>query len=67
MILTFQLIAKNNGIGSRNGLDDFLDKIRGRRSDSISSVEFEIHEIEREPVVKEVLEIYSAKGTYGSL
>lgn len=45
-------------IGCRNGLDDFLDKIRGRRSDSISSVEFDIHGIEREPVVKEVLEIY---------
>jgi phosphate starvation-inducible PhoH-like protein len=41
-----------------NGLEDFLNKIRGRRSDSISSVEFEKSDIERENVVREVLEIY---------
>lgn len=53
-------------IGMKNGLDDFLNKIRGRRSDSITSVEFDIHGIEREPVVKEVLEIYALGGTGGS-
>jgi phosphate starvation-inducible PhoH-like protein len=41
-----------------NGLEDFLNKFKGRRSDSISSVEFEKEDIEREEVVKEVLEIY---------
>jgi phosphate starvation-inducible PhoH-like protein len=41
-----------------NGLEDFLDKIKGRRSNSISSVEFDKSDIERENVVKEVLEIY---------
>jgi phosphate starvation-inducible PhoH-like protein len=41
-----------------NGLEDFLGKLRGRRSGSISSVEFEKGDIEREDVVKEVLEIY---------
>jgi phosphate starvation-inducible PhoH-like protein len=41
-----------------NGLEDFLDKIKGRRSASISSVEFDKSDIERENVVKEVLEIY---------
>ena len=41
-----------------NGLEDFLGKIRGRRSGSISSVEFDRCDIEREDVVKEVLEIY---------
>lgn len=46
--------------GVKNGLEDFLDKIRGRRSNSISSVEFAIRDIEREEVVKEVLEIYAA-------
>ncbi len=43
---------------SVNGLEDFLDKMRGRRSDSISSIEFDKTNIERENVVKEVLEIY---------
>jgi phosphate starvation-inducible PhoH-like protein len=41
-----------------NGLEDFLNKIKGRRSSSISSVEFDKCDIEREDVVKEVLEIY---------
>jgi phosphate starvation-inducible PhoH-like protein len=41
-----------------NGLEDFLEKIKGRRSDSITSVEFDKTDIERENVVKEVLEIY---------
>lgn len=43
-----------------NGLEDFLDKIRHRRSNSISSVEFHREDIEREDVVKEVLDIYSS-------
>ena len=41
-----------------NGLEDFLNKMKGRRSNSITSVEFEKSDIERENVVKEVLEIY---------
>jgi phosphate starvation-inducible PhoH-like protein len=41
-----------------NGLEDFLNKLKGRRSDSISSVEFDKCDIEREDVVKEVLDIY---------
>lgn len=41
-----------------NGLEDFLDKFRGRRSCSITSVEFDKDDIQREEVVKEVLDIY---------
>ena len=41
-----------------NGLEDFLNKIKGRRSESITSIEFDKSDIERENVVKEVLEIY---------
>jgi len=44
----------------KNGLDDFLNKFKGKRSDSISSIEFNREDIEREEVVKEVLEIYSS-------
>ena len=43
-----------------NGLDDFLSKLKGRRSDSITSFEFDNTDIQREEVVKEVLEIYAA-------
>lgn len=41
-----------------NGLDDFLNKFKGKRSSSITSVEFDNDDIQREEVVKEVLEIY---------
>ena len=41
-----------------NGLDDFLNKFKGKRSSSITSVEFEKDDIQRESVVKEVLDIY---------
>jgi len=40
-------------------LDDFLNKFKGKRSSSITSVEFEKEDIQREEVVKEVLDIYS--------
>ena len=39
-------------------LEDFLRKFKGRRSSSITSVEFDRSDIQREEVVKEVLEIY---------
>ena len=42
-----------------NGMDDFLNKLKGRRSSSISSFEFDKTDIQREEVVKEVLDIYS--------
>lgn len=41
-----------------NGLEDFLHKFRGKRSSSISSFEFQRSDIQREEVVKEVLDIY---------
>ena len=44
--------------GELNGLDDFLTKFRGKRSWSISSFEFQRSDIQREDVVKEVLDIY---------
>ena len=42
-----------------NGLEDFLNKFKGKRSDSITNIEFEKKDIEREEVVKEILQIYS--------
>ena len=41
-----------------NGLEDFLDKFKGKRSSSITSIEFKKSDIQREEVVKEVLDIY---------
>jgi len=51
-------------IGELNGLDDFLNKFKGKRSSSISSFEFQRNDIQREEVVKEVLEIYSGDVPY---
>jgi phosphate starvation-inducible protein PhoH len=42
-----------------NGLEDFLNKFRGKRSSSITSYEFQRSDIQREEVVREVLDIYS--------
>lgn len=44
-----------------NGLEDFLQKFKGKRSSSISNFEFERADIQREEVVKEVLDIYSGE------
>lgn len=41
-----------------NGLEDFLSKLKGKITNSIISIEFDKTDIERENVVKEVLEIY---------
>jgi phosphate starvation-inducible PhoH-like protein len=45
-------------MNERNGLEDFLDKFRGKRSSSIGSFEFDKSDIQREEVVKEILDIY---------
>lgn len=49
--------------GEQNGLEDFLSRLKGKRSDSISSFEFDKRDIQREEVVREVLEIYAAYET----
>ena len=51
-------LQQNDRHGEMNGLEDFLNKLKGRRSDSISSVEFDKCDIERDKVVEEVLDIY---------
>lgn len=49
-------------IDERNGLEDFLSKFKGKRSLSISSLEFNRTDIQREEVVKEVLALYSGES-----
>jgi phosphate starvation-inducible protein PhoH and related proteins len=44
--------------GSDNGLFDFLEKIEGMNSSRIKIVRFDEKDIERHPVVEEVLKIY---------
>jgi len=56
-------LEQHDRINEINGLEDFLNKFRGKRSDSISSFEFDNTDIQREEVVREVLEIYAAPET----
>jgi phosphate starvation-inducible protein PhoH len=58
LIITGDL-EQHDRVNEINGLEDFLNKFKGKRSSSISSFEFQSNDIQREEVVKEVLEIYS--------
>jgi phosphate starvation-inducible PhoH-like protein len=58
MVVTGDL-EQHDRTGETNGLADFLSKLRKKRSESIELVEFERNDILREPIIKEVLEIYS--------
>ena len=42
-------------------MEDFLNKFKGKRSSSITSIEFQSDDIQREEVVKEVLDIYDSE------
>ena len=57
MVITGDLDQHDRG-QEINGLHDFLEKFKGKRSSSITSVEFNKEDIEREKVVKEILDIY---------
>lgn len=54
-------LDQHDRVGEVNGLEDFLNKFRGKRSSSISSFEFEKSDVQREEVVKEVLDLYSSE------
>lgn len=54
-------LDQHDRVGEINGLEDFLNKFRGKRSASISSIEFEKNDVQREEVVKEVLDLYSGE------
>ena len=60
LIITGDLDQHDRGT-EMNGLEDFLNKFRGKRSASITNVEFESNDIQREAVVKEVLDIYAGE------
>jgi phosphate starvation-inducible PhoH-like protein len=51
----------------RNGLEDFLERFKGKRSSSIASLEFDREDIQREEVIKEVLDLYSIPECSGDL
>ena len=60
LVITGDLDQHDRG-NEQNGLDDFMNKFKGRRSDSIGSFEFARSDIQREEVVKEILDIYGGE------
>ena len=52
-------LDQHDRVYEQNGLEDFLNKFKGKRSNSITCVEFDSKDIQREEVVKEILDIYS--------
>jgi phosphate starvation-inducible PhoH-like protein len=61
LVITGDLDQYDRIQGDVNGLADFLEKFKGKRSPSISQFEFEKGDIQREDVVREVLYIYSGE------
>ena len=61
LVITGDLDQHDRG-NEINGLEDFLLKLRGKQTESIRSFVFENADIQREDVVREVLEIYSSVG-----
>jgi phosphate starvation-inducible PhoH-like protein len=62
MVITGDLDQHDKPL-ERNGLEDFLGRFKGKRSTSISSLEFDREDIQREEVIKEVLDLYSFTET----
>jgi len=57
LVITGDLDQHDRGLET-NGLEDFTNKLLRTRSVSIHSVEFDKNDVERDQVVKEVLDIY---------
>jgi phosphate starvation-inducible PhoH-like protein len=58
MVITGDLEQHDRG-DETNGLEDFLSKFKGKRSSSIHSIDFDKNDIQREDIIREVLDIYS--------
>lgn len=58
MVITGDLAQHDRKFTQENGLRDFIDRIKKQGSSLISLVEFNSRDIQRHPVVKEVLKLY---------
>jgi phosphate starvation-inducible PhoH-like protein len=57
MIITGDLKQHDRGF-EQNGLRDFVHRLRERGSDKIAVIEFDPRDIERHPVIEDILDIY---------
>jgi phosphate starvation-inducible PhoH-like protein len=51
-------LAQHDGGFEKNGLKDFTDRLMARGSDAMEVVNFEAGDVERHPVIEEVLSLY---------
>ena len=58
MVITGDL-DQHDRHGEVNGLADFLERFKGNRSTSIVSIEFDTGDIQREDVIREILDVYA--------
>jgi phosphate starvation-inducible PhoH-like protein len=58
MVITGDLEQHDRG-EEMNGLEDFLNKFKGKRSSSIQNIQFDKNDIQREDIIREVLDIYT--------
>jgi phosphate starvation-inducible PhoH-like protein len=58
MVITGDLNQNDRKFASDNGLRDFVSRLSSSRSNTIASVQFAYKDIQRHPVVKEILNLY---------
>lgn len=57
MFITGDLRQHDRGF-EKNGLKDFIERLQAYRSDTIAVVTFDVGDVERHPVIEEILAIY---------
>jgi phosphate starvation-inducible PhoH-like protein len=58
LVVTGDLAQLDRKFNTDNGLRDFIDKLSQHNSSMITKVEFERRDVQRHPVVSEVLKFY---------
>ncbi len=58
MFVTGDLQQTDRGFEDKNGLKDFVERIRRKGSNQIAVCQFDMGDIERHPIVEEVLRLY---------
>jgi phosphate starvation-inducible PhoH-like protein len=57
MIITGDINQHDRGF-EKNGLKDFITRFADKKSNSISVLEFDTCDVERHPIIEEILDLY---------
>jgi phosphate starvation-inducible PhoH-like protein len=58
MVITGDLNQNDRQFAHENGLRDFIERLKSSGSSTIASIDFGSRDIQRHPIVKEVLKMY---------